>query len=201
MKLQDFDTLAEAQAWETTQGRMISRNEMNGVLAQAGLYVPLKRMADEDANPFQNAMAAFFDATNYNFITGDPTGDAHTAVLDQMIGADIGGLGATLSAVKAQLLAMANVTEKPYLKISKHDFDLAKGAINRTTVTPSGGWLQVTYTKDVERHAPNLWIYYPDIDYLERVGGLGVVDKAGTYTIRAPKNASMLLDDAYSAVA
>lgn len=202
MKLQDFDTLAEAQAWETTQGRMISREMIIATLVNAGILVTLQRMRDDDANPFQDAMTGFFDEgiRYYNFQTGHPVGQSNLALLDAMISANIGGLSSELTAVRGQFLSLANVTEKPYLKISKHDFDLVKGTINRTTVTPVNGWLQVTYTQGVERHAPNLWIQHTEPNFLERVGGIGVVDKAGTYTVRAPRNAPMLLDDAYSAV-
>ena len=33
MKLTDFDTIADAKAWEQTRGQQISRNEMNALLA------------------------------------------------------------------------------------------------------------------------------------------------------------------------
>lgn len=202
MRLQDFNTLAEAKAYETTQGKMISREMIIATLVNAGILVTLQRMRDDDANPFQDAMTGFFDdgIRDYNFQTGHPVGQSNLGLLDAMIEADIGGLGAELTAVRAQFVALANITVRPYSGTTEHEWALAKGNINRTTVTPTNGWLQVTYTQDVERHAPSLWIQHTDVDYLELVGGLGVVDKAGAYTIRAPRNAPMLLDDAYSAV-
>jgi len=83
MQLKDFETIEAARAYDTAQPRMISRHIMNAMLAQAGLYIPLKRMQDDDTNPFQNAMAAFFDPgiSDYNFQSGHPVGSQNVATL------------------------------------------------------------------------------------------------------------------------
>lgn len=199
MKLQDFSTLAEAREAEQVRGAPIARNSMNAVLAQAGLYVALKTIAEMEGHPFRDAMAAFFDATEYTFIEGHPVGDQNIAMLDAMIAANLPESPA-LAATKPIVMALANPVIKPFSGITEHEWALANETMTRKTVTPVNGWLQVTYTKDVEQHAPNLWIYHEDIDHLERVGGIGVVGAAKTYIVRAPVNVPMLIDDAYDAV-
>lgn len=200
MNLKDFDTLADAKAWTQTRGEFISRNEMNALLAGAGLYVAFKKIAENDAHPFQNMIAAFLDATQYNFIQSETIGQQNTAVLDAMIAADLPESPA-LTALKPTILAMSNIVHNPYSGTTEHEWALAKEAMTRKTVTPVNGWLQVTYTTAVEQHAPNLWIYHSDVDFWERVGGIGVVGEAKTYTVKAPRNTPMLIDNAYDAIA
>lgn len=200
MKLTDFATLDDAKQYTQTRGALISRNEMNAILAGAGIYVAFKKIAENDAHPFQNMIAAFLDATQYNFIQGDTIGDQNIAVLDAMIGAGLPESPA-LSALKPMILAMSNAVIYPYSGITQHEWALAHGTMKRKEVTPANGWLQVTYTKEVEQHAPNLWIYHADIDFWERVGGIGVVGAAKTYTVKAPRNTKMLIDNAYDAIA
>ena len=108
MKLTDFDTIADAKAWEQTRGQQISRNEMNALLAGAGIYVAFKHIAENDAHPFQNMIAAFLDATQYNFTQSDPIGAQNTAVLDAMIAAELPESPALTGAVsRSQAIAAA----------------------------------------------------------------------------------------------
>lgn len=201
MKLADFETLAEAKAYETTQGRMVSRHIMNGILAQASLYVPLKRMADDDTNPFQNAMAAFFDSgiSDYNFQTAHPIGQQNLGMLDDMIAADVGGLGSALAAVKTQLLALANVTVTPFADTTEHAWQLAKGTVQRVEKTPTNGYLQITTTADCERHNPQISIQVGS--EFVRVASFNGIESAGTYTAQVPKGYSTLwVDDTYGVI-
>jgi len=200
MKLTDFDTIADAKAWEQTRGQQISRNEMNLLLAGAGIYVAFKKIAENDAHPFQNMIAAFLDATQYNFTQSDPIGLQNTAVLDAMIAAELPESPA-LTALRPRVLGMANVVHKPFSGVTQHEWQLAHETMTRKVVTPVNGWLQVTYTKAVEQHAPNLWIYHEDINFWERVGGIGTVGEAKTYTVKTPRNTPMLIDNAYDAIA
>lgn len=202
MRLQDFSTLADAKAYEQTRRKMISRHVMNAVLAQAGLFVPLRRMQDDDTNPFQNAMAAFFDAgiSEYNFDDSHPIGQSNLATLDAMIAADIGGLGAALTAVRAQLLSISTETYFPFAGATLHVFLTARGECPRKEVVPTGGWLTVTLTHDVEPHVPNVW-HQPISGHFVRLIGVGTVNTAGNYYVKVPAGHNVLwVDDAYGAI-
>jgi len=202
MQLKDFNTLAEAREHTETRSKMVSRHVMNAVLAQAGLFVPLRRMQDDDTNPFQNAMAAFFDPgiSEYNFDGNHPIGSQNVATLDAMIAADIGGHGAVLSAVKGQLLALSSETVYPFAGATLHAFLTAKGECPKKQVTPENGWLTLTLTADVEPHAPNIW-HQPIPGHFVRLAGVGVVSGAGDYYAKvSAAHTTLWVDDAYAAV-
>jgi len=197
VKLTDFATLAEARAYEHVQEQMINRNQMNGILAQAVLYVSLKAIAASDGHPFQDAMAAFFDATEYNFTAGTPVGDQNIAMLDAMIAAGLPESPA-LAATRPTVVALANPMVKPYEYTTLHQFLTANGTCPRKPVAPSNGWLQITLAAAVETHSPSVWNYVSEFDHWERIGGFAQVGGAGAYTLKVSKAWSQLwIDDAY----
>jgi len=203
MQLKDFATLEAARAYETTQPRMISRHIMNAMLAQAGLYIPLKRMQDDDQNPFQNAMGAFFDSgiSEYNFQPDHPVGSQNLATLDAMIAADISGLGAALSAVRAQIAALSSETVRPYENTTLHAYLTARGTCPRKQVTPEAGWLKITTTADTERHNANIWAEGAQAGHYVRVSGV-TLDKADEYFVKVSlAHSTLWVDDAYGVVA
>ena len=201
MRLQDFDTLAEAKAYETVQGRMISRHIIIATLVQAGILKTLQRMADDDENPFQDAMTGLFDPGlyDYNFQFDHPIGQANLGLLDAMIASDIGGLGADLTAVRSQFVALANPMVKPFENVTLHAFLTAKGTCPRKEVTPQGGWLTITLSQDVERHAPVVWQQVGS--HFVRVTQFPAVEAAGEYIAKVSQGFSTLyVDDAYGVI-
>ena len=105
----DVLALAAAQAHTETQGKLIPRNTMNSILAQALLYNDFL-----EASPTNDLIAAFMDvsSTEYNFIQSNPagTGDQQIAALDTLIAGDY----PTLAALKPTLIALCNVPYKPF---------------------------------------------------------------------------------------
>jgi len=103
----DSLALAAAQAHTETQGKLIPRNTMNSILAQAGLY-----NAFLAASPTDDLIAAFMDvsSTEYNFIQSNPTGDGQIAALDTLIAGDY----PQLAALKPTLIALCNVPYQPF---------------------------------------------------------------------------------------
>ena len=199
MNLQDFATLAQAQAYETTQPRLIHRDSMNSLLASAGLYVNLKAIAQDTTSPFQNLISAFLDSTDYNFMVGNSTGDRQIAALDSIISAG-GDLGAAMSSIRPLILGMANPTYKPFENNTKHDFELARGTITRKAVTQKDGILTINTNADCERHNPQVYQYIESADFYKRVAGFRGVGVAGKYQIEVPRVASLYIDDAYGVV-
>ena len=103
----DALALAAAQAYTETQGKLIPRNTMNSILAQAGLY-----NAFLSASPTNDLIAAFMDvsSTEYNFIQGNVTGDGQIAALDTLIAGDY----PQLAGLKPTLIALCNVPYQPF---------------------------------------------------------------------------------------
>ena len=103
----DALALAAAQAYTETQGKLIPRNTMNSILAQAGLY-----NAFLSASPTNDLIAAFMDvsSTEYNFIQGNATGDGQITALDALIAGDY----PQLAALKPTLIALCNVPYQPF---------------------------------------------------------------------------------------
>ena len=158
MKLSDFATLALAQAHTVTQPKLIHRDTMNSLLANAGIYAAFKVMALDDANPFQDNIAAFLDSTDYNFMVGDgtTTGDRQIAALDTMI-ASGGAMGAALSAIRPIILAIANPVVYPCANVTLHAFELAKDTVTRIPlVANEQGYARITTTSDCPLHNPQI---------------------------------------------
>jgi hypothetical protein len=128
MKLSDFNTLAEAQAYTETVGKIINRDTMNNILALSGVYIRFKEIATDNTHPHQNILAAFLDSQNYNFIIGNDTGDAQISVLDGMIAADT-DISTALSQLKPILLSKANTTTFPFSDATQEQFDSAKALL------------------------------------------------------------------------
>jgi len=103
----DTTALAEAHAYTETQGKLVSRNMVNSILAQNGMYNALLAAASSD-----DLIAAFMDAssTQYNFIEGDSTGNVQIAALDALIAGDF----PELAALKPPLIALCNVPFNPF---------------------------------------------------------------------------------------
>ena len=192
-QLSEFDTLQDAKDYTQTKGVEIPRRRMNGILAKHGLFNLLQKLAETD-----DRAAAFMHSSNlfYNFIIGDPDGDAHIAMLDDLINS---GADSRIEQVKPIIIAMANQSYKPYEKATKHDFEKAKGTIGKATATPKNGWLRITITADCEAHNPQVYANIQGVQ--RRVAGFGIVEKAGDYLAQVPSQYSTLLvDDAYGVV-
>lgn len=199
MNLSDFSTLAQAQAYETTQPKLIHRDSMNSLLASVGMYNALKAIAADTSNPDSDAMSAFLDSTDYNFMVGTSTGDRQIAALDEII-ARGGALGDGLALIKPYIIAMANATYRPFKNSTKHDFALAKGTITRKAVTQTDGILVLTTTADCEKHNPQVYQYIASADFYKRVAGFRNVEFARQYKIEVPRVNDLFVDDAYGVV-
>jgi hypothetical protein len=202
MQLKDFDTLAAARLYETTQPRLIHRDTMNSLLASAGLYVSFQALAKDTNNPFQNLIAAFLDSTEYNFMIGNPTGDRQIAALDSIIAAG-GDLGAALAQLRPVILSIANPVIKPFENATAHDFAVAKNDINRFKSVPNTAieqnYLKITTTADCEPHRPSVYTQVHG-EYI-RVTSFPMVSVAGDYIALVTNHRDLHVDDVYGVVA
>lgn len=198
MQLQDFATLAEAQAHEVVTPRLIHRDTFNGILSLAGVYSAMKKIAATEGHPAQNQMDAFMDSVEYNFMDGEPTstGEIQKAALDSLIAANISidmagvpvAVSTILGAVKPVILARANPVSKPFAKLTAHDFAVAKDAPLFPAVTPtiSESHAIITVSSDCESHRPRLLATNDRTQQLVAVRLFPEVSKAGIYECRIP---------------
>jgi len=196
MNLQDFDTLADAKLYSQTHPKLIHRDTMNSLLADAQLYVTFKAIAQDTSNPqLQNLIAAFLDSQEYNFMVGNATGDRQIAALDGLIALG-GDLGAALAQIRPIILAIANPTTNPFANSTQHDFALAKGFIVRIEKQAVDGWLKITTSADCEAHRPQVYVDVQGV--MRRVAGFDVVSVAGDYITQVTRGyTSYFVDNAY----
>jgi hypothetical protein len=198
MNLADFDTLADAKLYTGTECKLIHRDTMNSLLAFAGLYVRFKEIANESGHPFRDAISAFLDSEEYNFMTNSSTGQKQIAFLDTMIGAGLPESSA-LASIKPTIIAKANATCYPFAYSTECDFQRAKGTVALKQVNPNKGWLKITLTADCEEHQP--WVYADIQGVKQQVTVFKRLGKSGSYLASVPAQYSNLfVEDAYGVV-
>lgn len=211
MKLEDFDTIEDAKAHTEIRGDFISANSMNSLLAQKNLTRAMKIISETDGHPAQNAMLSFFDprSTDYNFIIGDPTGDAQIALLDGLIDAggalntQVGGqvisVALKFAELRPILIAKCNVPFKPFENVSNADFARAKGnMIYKQVDTDNLGWVSIETNADVEEHRPQVFALSGG---RKKITTFGVVSKAGIYDAQVERQyTTVYVEDYYQVI-
>ena len=202
MQLKDFNTLAEAQAYTVTQPKLIHRDTMNSLLADAQLYVTFKAIAEDTSNPaLQNMISAFLDSEEYNFMIGNPTGDRQIAALDSIISGG-GPLATALTAIRPIILSIANPTTAPYANATLNDFAVAKDDQTRFKAVPASAindkWLTLMWAGEFEAHRPS--VYFVQGGKKRRLTNFPLIESAGTYECFVNNNQNLFVDNAYNAV-
>mgnify|MGYP003641447779 FL=1 len=198
MKLQDFDTLAQAKphserTLKNSDERMLNER---GIFSLIGMQAGESLMQSIEASPDIPArVKAWFKPSERGIDISDPSA---VAILAGMVAAN------RLTQVNSDILIeYAYVTTYPFANSTKHDFDKAKGTINKTLVTVENGYCTITTTADREAHSPQIYkrisFSNGDVEYI-RVAGFGVVSTAGQYRVECPRFPAMYVDDAYSVV-
>lgn len=151
MKLEDFSTLAEAQAYTETTTDFISKSTMSLYLRATGLYLHFYKVAngelDTDGSDHPAKETAFMvvkalesgnaDGKDFNFITGHPFGNANQTEVDNLINATMTDKAPELTALKNLCVAHCNKTSQPYASATQEEFDEAKAAANKADVEVS----------------------------------------------------------------
>lgn len=134
MKLSDFETLAQAQAYTLTNPQFFNNNTMNSVLTQIKLLGPLTAIASDFNHPFFDEAKAVLDSQEFNFRQDSPTGLMQIQMLDAMINAPVAvdmasgtvDLTAKLTQLKVTCLHIANPVTQPFANATQEQFDEAK---------------------------------------------------------------------------
>lgn len=124
MKLQDFSSLAEAQAYTETGTKMISPDMMVAFLATFGIF----REAEQENTEAAAALrAALQFGSEFNFINNHPA--SVVPLLETM--------NCATDAFKTYCINYANPIKQPFKDATQEDFDKAKLEVNPTKVEAS----------------------------------------------------------------
>jgi hypothetical protein len=198
MKLQDFDTLAQAhehveRTLKSSDERMLNER---GIFSLIGMQDGEALMqAIEASISIPARVKSWFKPSEKGIDISDPSA---LAILAGMVSVNV------LTQTNSDILSeYAYLTTQPFEFSTKHDFDKAKGNINKTSVTIEQGYCTITTSADTESHNPQIYRQISfangDIEYV-RVAGFGVVSTAGLYRVQCPGFPNMHVDDAYSVV-
>lgn len=164
MKLQDFSTLAEAQAYEKTETAFISKSTMSLYMRAAGLYLLFYKLAEGkmDTDGDHPAKETAFmvtkalesgnaDNKDFNFIIGHPFGDANLAELDNLINTHLTEYAAQLTTLKALVQGHCNKVVRPFKYATQAELDLAKFVPAEVEATyPSETYIITTGTQGID---------------------------------------------------
>ncbi|MBO9492075.1 hypothetical protein J7384_17065 [Endozoicomonas sp. G2_1] len=143
MKLSDFNTLSEAQAYSELKTKLISGSQMKIFVVGNGLYSYFKNHAGD-------LQAATYDELRggeFNFINGHPSNVC--AMLDAMIALSASEGNVTLldgtqvkvsdalTNLKNAAIVYANGAHKPFESVTQEQFDQAKAALTPKSILAS----------------------------------------------------------------
>lgn len=194
MHLKDFPTITEARQYSTTKGRMISHDMIVVFLTKNQCITSLQSATDESAKGFWIAVSS--GVQEFNFMSSHPVGQGNQQLLAHMV-----SIGAVSQSFADDCLSYANFTIYPHANATEYDFKRAKGfPITQKQVSPVNVWIKITLIQDVESHRPQ--VYAEVQGTMQRVTGLGLVDKACDYLAEVPRvYSSFYVDDAYGVIA
>lgn len=204
MNLSDFDTLAEATAYQSVSYKKITSGQasqffgITGVLralnagtSNTDLVQVLPSLPQTTVGELCDTVVQSSKSTGF---TIDPATDE--GVINRAGSQILVSAGVLTQPVVDSFFALGEVVTQPFLNATKHDYDKAKGAMVYAQVTPFNGWLKITTTADCEPHRPQI---YAEIQGVRRrIAGFDVVEKAGDYLAQVPAQYNTLfVDNAY----
>lgn len=197
MKLNEFATLAAAKTHTDNKGRILSAAEMRVLMGKHGLY-------DFFTDP---AAQGVVKAAKDNLEKGDPfdfiesSDMCITPMLDGLIAAVNTDTATKLTALKAECVALANVTAYPYENITQHEYERSRNETPKKAIeVTQKGYVSITITGPCELHRPQ--IYKKVGDAYARIAGFEPVDSPCSVAAQAPVNAgdTVYVDDTYGVI-
>ena len=197
MLLKDFATLADARNHTEPHERMLSPDMVINFLTVYNSLDILLASTDEKAKGLVFALQS--GVTEFNLMSSHPVGQ----IQQQLIGYLVQINAITVECFNA-CVGYANTTQKPYKSITKQDFEIAHGTINRKSVTVEKGFCTIVLGADAEeKHNPQVYrkVTFNDgsFEYV-RVAGFRDVELAKTYRIQCPNFPDLYVDNAYGVV-
>ena len=196
MKAQDFDSVELARIHKEPTKRMASPDMIISFLTKHDCVTSLQTSTNEKAKGFYLALLA--GVQEFNLMNNHPIGQAQIQLLSYLV-----SVNAVNQAFYDEAFNYCNYTNTPFVNLTKHDFDKAKGNINKTLVTVENGYCTITTTADTESHNPQIYrevtFSNGDVEYI-RVAGFSAVSTAKLYRVQCPSFPNMYVDDAYSVI-
>lgn len=198
MKLSDFETLQDAKDHVEITHELITANEMNALLAELKLYIPLKKIAETDGHIAQNEVAVFLDSksTTYNFIQGTRVGDKLIMLFDYLIsladelntivGSETVDVASKLVELKSMALSITNQPHNPFKNVSAYDFGVTKDSLPKLKVTNVRGFIVIRYNRNNEIHNPVVFAQNDRTGKLDMIGRFARVSTSGAYEFAVP---------------
>lgn len=119
--LNEFATLAEAQAYTYTNEKMASPDMVLSLLTQHDSVISLQNGATTDDKAAGFLLALQGSVTEFNVMNSHPVGQAQQQLLDYMV-----SQGFVTVEFKNALIGYANVSVQPYQNTTQQEFDDAK---------------------------------------------------------------------------
>jgi len=201
MDISDFETLALAQVHpKYTDKKKVGSGQARGYFVSSGIWVRLRAIQSDTSHLLYALADAIIitasDAESYFGI--DPLladGVANLIGLNTLYSA-----GEVTEAQRDYFLSMSVTITCPFANKTEQDFQIAKGTIQRMSVTVEKGFCTITTLEDTPAHEPQIYrrVTFSNGDHLDvRVAGFTTVQKAGVYRVQCPSDPDMYVDDAY----
>jgi hypothetical protein len=206
LKLEDFETLALAQAYEfTNDKKRIGSGQARGYLIRKGLWSILRAMQADLNNPLSSlADGTIITASDANSHFGLDPSKADGIGNLQSVGVFVSE-GVFTQEQADKFLNLAISIENVYANKTLLDFKIAKGTIERVKVTQlfERGECVIITTADCEAHTPQIYERVrrangkiEDI----RIAGFRTVEKEGTYRTHCRDVNNLWIDNAYGVI-
>jgi hypothetical protein len=153
MQIKDFETLANAQAHEVEEGKLISAETMRIFIIKSGLYAYFKN------NSSDLQMAAYDNLQSggeFNFINSDSKSIA--GLFDAMIAGDT-DYSAALTNLKSLCVSESNAMIQPFLSATLSQFNAVKGVYTAKSINHVAGKdiVMILNADLTEKVAATLW--------------------------------------------
>ena len=206
LKLEDFETLALAQAYEfTNDKKRIGSGQARGYLIRNGLWSILRAMQANLNNPLSSlADGTIITASDANSHFGLDPSKADGIGNLQSVGVFV-SQGVFTQDQADGFLNLAISIENIYANKTELDFQLAKGTITRVKVTQpfERGKCVIITTADCEPHTPQIYerVTYANGDIEDvRIAGFRTVGKADRYDAHCNNVNNLWIDNAYGVI-
>ena len=206
LKLEDFETLAIAQAYPfSNDKKRIGSGQARGYLIRNGLWSILRAMQADLNNSLSSlADGTIITASDANSHFGLDPSKADGVGNLQSVGVFVSE-GVFTQEQANGFLSLAISIENIYANKTELDFQIAKGTIARVKVTQpfERGECVIITTADCEAHTPQI---YERVTYANgktediRIAGFRTVEKAGTYRTNCKNINNLWIDNAYGVI-
>lgn len=202
MKLGDFETLSAARTHTESRGVILNANDMGVIFDKhPGNLSALEAIESTDESVrvfltlFRSGGGRFDFRKNEAEDSPETDCDRLSSKINSLVEAGTLTLGFATAVFNA-----ANVTVKPFEKVSEYEWRKARGeSIDKKEVAHGQGYLDILTTSDVEAHRPT--VYALIAGKYRHITSLPEITKAGNYSCQVPrKDMKLYVDNFYGVI-